>query len=540
MNLGLTLLLLIPLAGVVIAALAPVKQIGAVASIVTLVQIGFLLPILVQYEIGDGLAAAVDELWIPEIGVHYALGLDGLNIFMVALTVIAWTIATFAASQREFSSPRTFYAMMALAQVGTLGVFMAQDLILFVLFFDLLLIPFFYLIGAWGETTELGSARRATITFMVYTLVGSLLMLAASVALGVLSSLQNGSEISFLFSDLAAAPVGASTQKWIFVGFMVALLVKLPIPPLHGWMPITYRSAPLPVLIVLSAVVAKLGAYGFLRIAMPLLPQGAASFQTLLMVLAVVAIIYGSVMAFSQDQLRLIVGYSSIAQMGFVLLGIATLDAKGAEGAVLQMLNHGLVVIGLLLIVGFLAARAGSERLSEMGGLAKRAPIFAALFLMITLATLAMPGTPNFVGEVYILFGAFDSHFAYGAVATLGIALAAVYALRFFQGAMHTRCSAGDATTERRARELSADELGVLLPAVLILIALAVYPQFVVERIEPAAKSMAAAATVSEDDARIQRKSDPQGILRQQDEPAVEPGDEPAAEPAQQAGEDAR
>lgn len=521
MNLGLTMLLVIPIAGALIAALMPPKQVGSIASVTTLVQIGFLLPILWGYEIGDGLAGAVDELWIPELGVHYALGLDGLNLFLVALTIVAWTIATFAASMREIESPRMFYAMLALAEVGTLGALMAQDLILFVLFFDLLLIPFFYLLGVWGQGTELGSARRATATFMIYTMAGSLLMLVAAVALGVLTSIKSGNAISFLFADLAETPLAPSTQKWIFLGFMLALLVKMPIPPLHGWMPITYRAAPLPVLIVLSAVVAKLGAYGFLRIALPLLPQAAMSFQTLLLVLAVIAIIYGSVMAFSQDQVRLIIGYSSVAQIGFILLGIASLDPKGAEGAVLQMVNHGLVVIGLFLVVGFLAARSGSEKLSEMGGLAKRAPVFATLFLLITLATLAMPGTPNFVGEIYVLFGAFDSHFAYGVVATLGIALAAVYALRFFQGAMHGRGSASDELTEQRARELSSDELGLLLPAVLILIVLAVYPQFMVERIAPAAKSVAAAATLSEADARKLRRSDPKGLLRERGTEAV-------------------
>lgn len=493
MNLGLTILLLIPLAGVLIASLMPVKQIGPVAGIVTLVQIGFLVPIVLDFKAGTDMTGAVNEVWIPQLGIHYALGLDGLNLFMVCLVVVAWSVATFAAARREVEQPRMFYAMLALAEVGTLGAFMAQDLILFVLFFDLLLVPFYFLIGMWGADTELGNARKATATFMIYTLAGSLLMLVAAVALGVLTATQNQVPINFTFAALASNPVSHTAQMWIFAGFMIALLVKMPIPPLHGWMPITYKATPLPVLIVLSAVVAKLGAYGFLRVVLPLLPEGVHGFQTLLLIFAIVGIIYGSVMAFSQDDTRLVVGYSSIAQIGFVLLGIFVLDGKGAEGAILQMINHGVVVIGLFLIIAFLGERAGSEKLSEMGGLAKQAPLFATLFLIVALATLAMPGSANFVGETYILFGAFSEKFVWGVVASVGVVLAAVYMLRFFQRSMHNRGAVSDEETDARARELDGAELALLLPAILIILALAIYPQYVVERVEPNAAAAIAA-----------------------------------------------
>ncbi len=499
MNLSLTILLLIPLVGAVIAALMPDRQVGPTAAIATLVQVGFMVTVLAKYSPDDGMSAFVDKLWIPDLGIHYSLGVDGLNIFMVALTVVGWAIATFYASGREFSQPRMFYAMLAVAEVGTLGAFMAQDLILFVLFFDLLLVPLYFLIGMWGEESEPGQARRATATFMIYTLAGSLLMLAGAVALGVLSSIQNKAPISFEFSDLAANPVSHGAQQWIFLGFMIALLVKMPIPPLHGWMPITYRTTPLPVLIVLSAVVAKLGAYGFLRVVLPLMPEGIQAFQPVLLLLAIVGIVYGSVMAFSQNEARLVLGYSSIAQIGFVLLGIAVFDAKGAEGAILQMVNHGIVVIGLFLIIGFLSARAGSEKLSEMGGLAKSAPVLATLFLIVALATLAMPGSANFVGETYILFGAFTTQFPWGAIATVGIPLAAVYMLRFFQKSMHNREGGHE-----NAREITAPELALLLPAVLLVLALAVYPQFLVERVEQGARTAVVAvdAAASSDTAQ--------------------------------------
>lgn len=488
MNLGLTILLIIPLVGAFIASLMPQKQIGPVAAIVTLIQIGFLLPIVIDFKSGTDITGFIDELWIPELGIHYSLGIDGLNLFMICLVVVAWTIATFAASRSEVEQPRMFYAMLALAEVGTLGAFLAQDLILFVLFFDLLLIPFYFLIGMWGKDSELGNARKATVTFMIYTLAGSLLMLVSAVALGVITSSQAGTPLSFQFVDLQANLVGGSTQNWLFLGFMIALLVKMPIPPLHGWMPITYKATPLPVLIVLSAVVAKLGAYGFLRVAMPLMPNAVESFQVLLLILAVIAIIYGSVMAFSQDDTRLVVGYSSIAQIGFILLGIFVIDGKGAEGAILQMINHGVVTIGLFLVIAFLGERVGSEKLSNMGGLAKNAPVFATLFLIVALATLAMPGSANFVGETYILFGAFQTKFVWGVVASIGVVLAAVYMLRMFQRSMQNRGSVSDEVTDARSRELDSGELALLLPVVLIVLAMAVYPQYVVERVEPNAE----------------------------------------------------
>lgn len=488
MNLGLTILLIIPLVGALIASLMPQRQIGPVAAIVTLIQIGFLIPIVIDFKTGTDVTGFVNELWIPELGVHYSLGIDGLNLFLVCLVVLAWSVATFAASRTEVDRPRMFYAMLALAEVGTLGAFLAQDLILFVLFFDLLLVPFYFLIGMWGQDTELGNARRATATFMIYTLAGSLLMLVSAVALGVLTSSQSGAPLSFQFVDLQANLVDGSTQNWLFLGFMLAFLVKMPIPPLHGWMPITYKTTPLPVLIVLSAVVAKLGAYGFLRIAMPLMPNAIESFQVLLLLLAVVAIIYGSVMAFSQDDARMVVGYSSIAQIGFILLGIFVIDAKGAEGAILQMVNHGVVTIGLFLIVAFLGERAGSEKLSNMGGLAKQAPVLATLFLIVALATLAIPGSANFVGETYILFGAFQTEFIWGVVASLGVVLAAAYMLRMFQRSMHNRGSVSDQETDLRSRELDASEFALLLPVVMVILVTAVYPQFVVERVEPNAR----------------------------------------------------
>ncbi|MFY9487175.1 MAG: NADH-quinone oxidoreductase subunit M [Solirubrobacterales bacterium] len=474
----LVILLAMPLVGAVLACVFPERHVGSVAAIATMVQVSSVAVMLLKFEAQAGIQEGISNVWVSQLGINFALGLDGLNVFLVALTVLAWTIATWAASTRQIAQTRLFYVLLAVAEVGTLGAFLAQDLILFVLFFDLLLIPFYFLIGMWGN----GDRRAATTKFMIYTLAGSLMMLAAAVALGVVSASQNDTSLDFSFANLTANPISSGAQTWVFLGFMIALIVKMPLPPFHGWMPDTYRAAPLAVLIPLGAVVAKLGAFGFLRVVLPQLPIATENMHELMMVLGLIAIIYGSVMAFTVDNVRLVIGYSSIAQIGFVTLGIFALDVKGIEGAVLQMVNHGVVAIALFLIVGFLADRAGTEQLSGMGGLAKNAPLFATLFLIVSLAMLAMPGSINFVGELYILFGAFDSAMVYGLIATVGVVLAAVYMIRLFQRAMHNRDrGAGE------SRELDSTELGLLLPTVLIILALAVYPQFMVERIEPAA-----------------------------------------------------
>src|SRR3954453_9781257 len=423
---------------------------------------------------GSGMKGAVDEVWIRELGIHYSLGVDGLNLFLIVLTALLWVPATIAAALREWESPRVFFFNLALAETAVLGAFCAQDVALFVFFFDLMLVPFYFLIGAFGGRHRVA----ATTKFVIYTLVGSLLMLAAAVALGVLSA--GDGPISFNIADLAQHPLSLGSQEWIFLLFAAAFLVKMPAFPLHGWMPDAYRATPIPVLVLLSAVLSKVGAYGFLRIVLPLMPGASQHFQELMIVIAVVSILYGSVLAFSQDEARLVVGYSSVAQLGFITLGIFSLDPKGAQGAVFQMVNHGIVTAALFLIIAALALRArGSERLSRMGGLAMRAPVLAALFLIVALATLAMPGSGNFVGELYILFGIFQSKLAYGIVASVGVALAAIYMIRMYQRSMHNRLGPGG-----ESRELSRWDFGLVAPLVAVVIFLGVYPQFVLSRSE--------------------------------------------------------
>ena len=436
--------------------------------------LGIAIGLIAGYAPGSGMTHVTDRTWIAQLGIHYKLGLDGLNLFLVGLATLIWLAATVAASFREWDRPATFFFHLGLAETAVLGAFLAQDLALFVAFFDLMLIPFYFLVGGWGR----GPNRTAATTkLVIYTLVGSLLMLAAAIATGVLSA-KGGAPLSFAFSDLRARRLPTGSQDWIFLCFAAAFLVKMPAFPLHGWMPDGYRAMPIEVLAVFSGVLSKVAAYGFLRVVLPIFPDASMHFQTLLLLIALASILYGSAMAFTTTQARLVAGYSSVAQLGFIVLGIFSLDPRGAQGAVLQMVNHGLVVAPLLLIIGLLSARAGgSEDLRDMGGLAMRAPILATVFLVVALANLAMPGSSNFVGEFLILLGVFQAKIVFAIVAFTGVALAAVYTLRAFIRSMHNRTGPRSVS-----REMSLRDGVVLVPLTLVILALALYPQLALKR----------------------------------------------------------
>jgi len=486
LTIHLTIVLFIPLATGLLGAFLPPGWARWAVVAGTVGVLAYVIFMLADFDrTSAGLQYVTNDRWIPELGIRYQLGVDGLNLFLIALTALAWVPCAVVSAFRVPERPRLYFFNLALAETAVLGAFMAQDLALFVIFFDLMLVPFYFLIGGWGS----GDRVRATTKFVIYTLVGSLLMLAGAVALGVLSTPEGGS-ISFSLAELRERALGEGTQQWIFLLFAAAFLVKAPLFPLHGWVPDTYRSTSLPVLALLSGVLSKVGVYGFLRIVLPILPEGSQHFQEIVIVMAVVSILYGSVLAFSQDNVRLVVAYSSIAQLGFIVLGIFALDGNGAQGAVFQMVNHGLVVLALFLIIGVLARRAsGSESLAELGGIAFRAPLLATLFLIVTFATLAMPGSPNFVGEILILFGALDTKLVYGLVASVGILLASVYMIRVYQRSMHNRVG-----PKVESREAGLLDLGAIVPLVAVVVALGVYPQFVLSRTDRATTAKIAEA----------------------------------------------
>ncbi len=485
----LSVLLWTPLITGVLILLLPRVAARWVAVLGALVTLGLAIGLVADFDPdAAGLQHVIDESWIPDLGVRYFLGVDGISVFLVLLTAALWFAVTlWSALRGEPGDEREklYYFLVGLAGTAALGAFLAQDLLLFVLFFDLMLIPFFFLIGTFGGENRIA----ATTKMIVYTLVGSLLMLVGAIATAVLASDSVG-ELSFSIPVLSQHLLSSGSQEWIFCFFAAAFLVKMPAFPIHGWMPDAYRAAPLPVLILLSAVLSKVGAYGFLRVALPLFPEATTEFQELIMLVALASILYGSVMAFTQTNVRLIAGYSSIAQLGFITIGIFSLRADGADGAVLQMVNHGLVVAGVFMVIAILYDRFKTEDLTRMGGQAMRAPFLAALFLVIAMANLAIPGSANFIGEFYILNGVFQSKIVLAFVASIGIALAAFYSLRMYQRAMHNRLPEG-----AESREIGVRDGIVLAPLVAIIVALAFYPGLILERGEKSVEAAVEAAT---------------------------------------------
>jgi NADH-quinone oxidoreductase subunit M len=487
----LSILIWLPLAIGIVASALPPQFVGRATAIASLAPVAIAISYLARFNPGRaGLQFVTDRSWISAFGIHYKVGLDGLNMSLVVLTTVLFSASMVWAATREWERPRLFYFFFGLAQSVVLGAFCAQDLFLFVAFFDLMLIPFYFLIGMWGT----GERVRATMKLVIYTLVGSFFMLVAAIATAVLASNEYGTNLTFVLSTLQHLHLSHTSQDWIFLCFAVAFLVKMPLIPFHGWLADGYRSMPIPAVAVFSGVLSKVAAYGFLKIVLPLFPYAAVHYQTLVLVIALVSIIYATSLAFTTTSARLVVAYSSVAQLAFIVLGIFSLRPQGGQGALLQMVNHGLVTAPLFFIVAALAARCGgSEDIREMGGLAFRAPVLAALFLIIALANLAIPGSSNFMGEFMILLGLFKAKLAFSIIAFLGVIGAAVYSLRVYIRTMHNPVG-----PKVQSRELSVHDGLAIVPLVVVILALAFYPQFGLRRSEQSLKATLAPAELQE------------------------------------------
>jgi NADH-quinone oxidoreductase subunit M len=460
-----TLLILFPLAAALVVWLLPLNRVsaGSLALLAALVEVGIWIQMLARYDFDrGGLQFAQRQSWFSDLDVSYHVGVYGFSVWLIGLTVIvmAATIAYAFWVGRE--RMRAYMGLMLFLTGAVVGVFSAQDLLLFYAFFEAMLIPLYVLVGVWGGPGRIG----ATLKFVIYTMAGSLLMLAAVVVYGL-------SENTF---DLVT--IGQSGSNWIFLGFVAAFAIKAPLFPLHGWLPDAYRESSPEIAAVLSGVVSKAAAYGFLRIAIAKFPEPVQEFRGTILALAAIGLVYGSLLAFRAPDLRGVVAYSSLAQMSLITMGVFAVNDLGLDGSVLHMVNHGLISGTLFLLVGMVERRTLTGELGRLGGMARGRPALATMLMTTGIIALAVPLSSAFAGEFLILAGVFRQGWGWAVVGAVAIVLAAMYMLRLISAVLHR--DVGPAVSDA-ALDLRPAELGVVVPLVACLLALSAWPAAISE-----------------------------------------------------------
>ncbi|HEX9367754.1 MAG TPA: NADH-quinone oxidoreductase subunit M [Vicinamibacterales bacterium] len=419
-----------------------------------------------------------NRVWLPQFGISYHLGVDGISLFLVVLTGFLTPLALLTSWQSVHKSVKLFSFFLLALESAMLGVFVSIDLFLFYIFWDAVLIPMYFLIGIWGYERRI----YAAVKFILYTMVGSILMLVAIIGLSYAHASAAGTP-SFNLLDLYGTTLSWPMEKWFFLAFTLAFVIKVPLFPFHTWLPDAHVEAPTAGSVILAGVMLKMGTYGLLRFAFPLFPAAAHYFAPYIAGLAVVGIIYGALVAMVQPDLKKLVAYSSVSHLGFVVLGLCALNVNGVQGAVYQMLNHGVSTGGLFIIVGMLSDRRHTRLISEFGGLKAVMPRLVACFLLVTLSSIALPGTNGFIGELLILLGGFRAFPRLTVFAASGVILSAVYMLWMFQ-----RVNYGEVTNEknRNLPDLTPREWVLMIPTVALAIFMGIAPGVFLNPMEPA------------------------------------------------------
>jgi NADH-quinone oxidoreductase subunit M len=455
-----TLLIVLPLAAALLIWVLPLNDVsaGALALLAALVEVGIWIELVVRYDFAQG-GLQFDEQrnWFSGLHVSYHVGVYGFSVWLIGLTVVAMAAAIAYGYWAGRDRMRAYMGLMLFLTGAVVGVFTAQDLLLFYAFFEAMMIPLYVLVGVWGGPGRLA----ATLKFVLFTMAGSLLMLASIVVYGL-------SQNTF---DLVQ--IGQSSSDWIFLGFVAAFAIKAPLFPLHGWLPDAYRESSPEVAAILSGVVSKAAAYGFLRIAITKFPEPAQHYRVPILALAAIGLIYGSLLAFRAPDIRGVIAYSSLAQMGLITMGVFSVNDLGLDGSVLQMVNHGLVSTTLFLLAGMVERRTLTGELSRLGGMARGRPLLATMLLTTGVITLAVPLSSAFAGEFLILAGVFRHGWGWSVVGAVAMVLAAAYALRLISAILHR--DVGPAVSDA-ALDLRPAELGVLVPMLACLLALSAYP----------------------------------------------------------------
>ncbi len=468
----LNLLLIVPLVGGGLCLAVREDRARFVALIAGVVTFLLSLPLFWVFRTGTAaLQNYISIPWIEAWGIGYTVGIDGISLLMVLLTTFVTPLAILGSFTYIQKNQRAYYAMMLLLLTAMLGVFVALDLFLFFVFWELMLIPMYFIIGVWGGERRI----YAAVKFFLFTAIGSLLMLVAIVVMVYLYSRQFG-VVTFAYNELVQLPIARDLQFWLFGAFALAFAIKVPLFPVHTWLPDAHVEAPTAGSVILAGVLLKMGTYGFLRFALPFFSHAATSAPVVntILILSLIGIIYGAWVAAVQPDAKKLVAYTSVAHLGFVMLGLFTLTTQGLQGGILQMVNHGISTGALFLLVGMLYERRNTRLIDDFGGIARVMPAFAAAFVLVALSSIGLPGTNGFIGEFLILLGTFRRYPVVAFLAATGVIFAAAYMLPMVQRILYGELEKEE---NRELADIGLRERIVLLPVLVMIILIGVYPQ---------------------------------------------------------------
>ncbi|UDY33970.1 complex I subunit 4 family protein [Dermatobacter hominis] len=483
----LAVMIILPFAGAALIGLVPRNReefFRPIALLTSAATGALAIYLLTQFDRDDaGFQFTIDHSWITDLGVRLHFGVDGISLFLIVLTGVIFPIAILGA--KPHGDEKAYYAWMLILMAGSMGVFSALDLLVFFIFFEVVLVPMYFLIGLWGY----GERVYAATKFFLYTMFGSAFMLVGMIALAVLHQRETGGPITFDLVTLATdQAVSTTAARWIFVAFAIAFAVKVPLVPLHTWLPDAHTQAPTAGSVILAAVMLKLGTYGYLRFGLYLLPEAAAWAAPVMLTLGVIGITYGAIAATMQKDLKRLVAYSSVAHLGFIVLGTFSLTTQGITGGLLVMVNHGITTGALFLLVGMIYERRHTRLISELSGMQKAAPVLAGVFTVVMLASVGLPGLNGFPGELLSLLGAFKGARWWGVVAVTGVILAALYLLWAYQRTFHGKATGANATM----RDMKMSEFLVMAPLLALIVFLGLFPGPMIETMEPSVKALVA------------------------------------------------
>ena len=519
----LSLTTFLPILGVLLLLFIPKDSKGVLRNVtlaVTLVTFLVSLTILSGFQTNAEFQFIENMPWIAAgpFVMRYNIGIDGISLWLVILTTFIMPIAILSTYTAVEEKVKEYMICLLLLETGMLGAFISLDLFLFYIFWEVMLIPMYFMIGIWGGKNKI----YAAVKFFIYTMVGSLLMLVALIFLyfkGMEAGITDFSLLQFFSLKLDMA-----TQIWLFLAFALAFAIKVPMFPLHTWLPDAHTEAPTAGSVILAAVLLKMGTYGYVRFAIPLFPDAAHKFAPMIATLAVIGIIYAALVAMVQEDVKKLVAYSSVAHLGFVMLGVFAFNTEGITGGMLQMLNHGISTGALFLIVGFIYERRHTRLITDFGGLSKQMPIFATIFMIVTFSSIGLPGTNGFVGEFLILIGAFESELRWWTViATSGVILSAVYMLWVFQRVMFGEL---DNPKNQKLLDLNVREIAIMVPLIVMIFVMGLYPKPFIDKMDPAIKKLVAQVRVTPVNAEVM----PAG-LPAMEMPVGHPGMVPVADP---------